>query len=612
MGRRDCGPTQHMKAKPTRYLNGLPVVETDFLCAAPFLVDVVRPKGSSEMALVIYWKDRAEWEVGPLVRYNKDRLVSPPTEDEITRHVRFPGDVRHYAGIRPLMREIESFLAECLDLDEQHRFLLTCFVLSTWVVDRLPVAPYVALVGLPGSGKTAALSALHLICRRGLLTSDISSAALYRASDGLTPTLFLDETATAGPQRTLLHLLRSGTTPGSVAFREGHSYRNYGAKVFTWTEMPNDDALNSRCVIIPMHETGRTGLLRPTQPRIIAAADELQAKLQLYRFQHYDKLKLAPIPGAERLRGRARDLYEALAMPIGGHVDACVHLLECFESQQGLDREPLPPSQLAVLESLFKQIHAQPEQEAYRVRLLTEESNLNLAASGERFRVSPKAVGDVLRNRGFRRRSRTKSGCVVLIDRVARRRVHEILSQYGIDDSSSSLPSQALDENCEFCKPHGAENHEVPIEPWMSEDELREIEEAARREILETETSIRNDMLAEAWESADAWLEADAAESGELDELGEHDEVENEREGSEISDKSPKIPADQPASALGSKAEAPGAASEPTPRVNRPDDLTFSNKFIEDEADQILFDEIQRAPLAPPDELPDVPPEWLP
>ena len=46
--------------------------------------------------------------------------------------------------------------------------------------------------------------------------------------------------------------------------------------------MPNDDPLNSRCIVIPMQETARTDLLRTTDPELIAAADRLQGHLLLY------------------------------------------------------------------------------------------------------------------------------------------------------------------------------------------------------------------------------------------------------------------------------------------------------------------------------------------
>lgn len=391
------------------------------------------------------------------------QVLCPPEEDEITRHVRFPRNLGAYGSVENLLQDVDQFLARCLDLDERHRFLLACFVLSTWVVDRLSVAPYIALVGLPRSGKSTALNALYLLCRRGLITSDITSAAFYRACDRLTPTLCIDETATAGQKRTLFHLLRSGTTRAGVAFREGQSYCAYGAKVVAWTDMPDDDALNSRCIIIPMQETSRADLLRTADPEIVAEADKLQGRLLLYRFQKYHTLKLPRIPGDERLRSRDRDLYEALALPISEDPKSCARLLECLEHQQDLNREPLPSSQMAVLESLFKQIHVQPDQEAHALRHLKNEINLNLAASRERFRLNEKAVSGVLKTFGFLNRKRTNSGWVVLIDRAARKRAHELLSLYGLDAPSAYLPSQGACELCESSQVSDSRDPKPPL-----------------------------------------------------------------------------------------------------------------------------------------------------
>jgi hypothetical protein len=212
-----------------------------------------------------------------------------------------------------LLREVEAFLAQCIDLEDRHRFLLAAFVLSTWIVDRLPIAPYVALVGLPRSGKSTALHAAYLLCRRGLMTSDISSAAFYRACDRLMPTLCFDETSTAANQRSLFHLLRSGTSRHNLAFREGRSYSGYGAKVVVWTETPKDDALNSRCILIPMRETDRTDLRRTTDPEIVAAADELQAKLLFFRLSTHGKMKLSDIPAAAAVAGPRSESSTGLA-----------------------------------------------------------------------------------------------------------------------------------------------------------------------------------------------------------------------------------------------------------------------------------------------------------
>jgi hypothetical protein len=184
--------------------------------------------------------------------------------------------------------------------------LLSCFVLSTWLVDRLPVAPYVALLGLPSSGKTTVLKILRLLCRRSLLTADITSAAFYRICDRITPTLLIDETATGREKQALFHVLRVGTNRDIVAFRGDQAFKAHGARVISRTELPEDEALNSRCLIIPLRRSTRTDLVRPTDPEILEAADELQRKLLCHRFKYYFSVNLPRILGDECIRSRAR------------------------------------------------------------------------------------------------------------------------------------------------------------------------------------------------------------------------------------------------------------------------------------------------------------------
>ena len=216
--------------------------ETDFTDHKDWCIEAVREPESQELWLAKYSRTDARFTSAKT--FEIDGLTfHPPAENELSRHVRLPSSYALAAPtVRAILDELDSFLGRCLDLDERYRFLLSCFVLSTWMVDRLPVAPYIALVGLPRSGKSTALRALYLLCRRALITSDISSAAFYRLCDRWTPTLCIDEAATAGQHRTLFHLLRSGTTRDAIAFREKQSYRTFGAKVVVWNQMPGDEA----------------------------------------------------------------------------------------------------------------------------------------------------------------------------------------------------------------------------------------------------------------------------------------------------------------------------------------------------------------------------------
>lgn len=500
--------------RPTnRFENGKPIFVTDFCEGPGFCVELARTGKSSSLALVRHMYGSRPESVMSVT--TSDSVLVPLKEDEITDHVRFAETVgEKKLPARTLIKKIDSFFDSCLDLDERHRFLLACFVLSTWVVDRLPVAPYIALVGMPQSGKSTALAALSLVCRRGLITYDISSAALHRACDRLMPTLCIDETGTAAQKRTLFHLLRSGTSRNAAAFRQGESYRAYGAKAFAWSEVPDDEALNSRCVTIPMQESSRRDLWRTTDHVLMGWAAQLQGKLLRYRLDHCCNLVLAKVPGEERLRSRQRDLYEALALPLDRDPELCACLLECFEDQLDHGKEPLPPKQIAVLESFFKQIHSLPNQESYALRQLKDEVNRWLAAAGEHFRLNERVVSETLRPFGFVNRKRTMSGWVVLVDRAARKRLHDLLWLHGLNSLPNCHPIQSPSEQCEFCNNQNrseTSEHHAPAAPatgeffrsgaWAHADE-EELEET-RRDRYETDEAARRTLtegLIEQWQ----------------------------------------------------------------------------------------------------------------
>jgi hypothetical protein len=64
------------------------------------------------------------------------------------------------------------------------------------------------------------------------LTSDITSASFYEVCKRATPAILIDETATASDRRALFHLLRAGSTKGSVVIRKNKANNACGPKVF--------------------------------------------------------------------------------------------------------------------------------------------------------------------------------------------------------------------------------------------------------------------------------------------------------------------------------------------------------------------------------------------
>ena len=427
------------------------LIETDFAeLEDGTLAEMIEDPEDSSQTLLATYKD-GEVSYARQLPSGSRVLVPIPRNTPIIKHLRLPRGVKPYRSPSPLLIEIHSFLSRCLDLEKSHCRLLAHFILSTWFIDRLSVAPYIALVGLPRSGKTTVLRVLSLLCRRALLTADITSAAFYQICDRLTPTLLIDETSTAGEKRKLFHLLRTGTTRDTVAFRKDQSFKTFGAKAISWIELPNDAALNSRCVLIPIHESHRTDFARTTDPEISQVADELQKQLLQFRFEKYKTLRLPKIPDDDQLHSRTRDLYEALALPVGHDTEACQWLAMILRMQQESNRDPLSPRQSTVLQVLFLSIHFALKKGTCLIGELTDWTNLLLQKSREQFRMNAREVGAVLTSLGFSRRERTNAGWVLWLNRDARRRVHELIAAYEIDGRKLLLDLPG-DEPCEFCQ----------------------------------------------------------------------------------------------------------------------------------------------------------------
>jgi hypothetical protein len=400
------------------------------------------------------------------VETKKSKLVPFPKDTDICRNLRLASGVGSSDSAGSLLLQIRAILSSCIDLRERDAFLLANFILSTWLIDRLPVAPYVAIVGLPATGKTTLLRLLRLLCRRSILTADITSAAFYRLCDSLMPTILIDETDTAGYKTDLAHLLKVGFTPDLTTFRKGRSFSAFGAKAMSWIELPPDTALTSRCIVVPLFETQKSGLKRVNDPEIVKAADELQNKFLRYRLEKFSSLSIPEVQGHTRLHSRNRDLYEALALASSDPV-ICEELATIFEGVQEQNCEPLPPHQMAVLRTLFEWVHAvdfQVNDHQCLVGDLTGMVNETLRRRRETFRMNPREVGAILKTFGIDRR-RTRWGWMALLDRQVEERVHRLAFKYGLDQSFEeperppTEPSGTFraPSSCEYCKASGGE-----------------------------------------------------------------------------------------------------------------------------------------------------------
>jgi hypothetical protein len=437
---------------PSRQSGHYSVSEIDFAeLKDGTLVELVEDSRNSGQTCFAVWKDG---EVRFVDRLEQDGQVFVPLsrKNEILGRLRLSSAARPYGSVQALLRGLESLISQCVSVDPKYAVVLADFVLSTWLVDRLGVAPYLSVVGLPQSGKTTLLSVLSLLCRRSLLIADITSPSFYQACAHFMPTILIDEAGSVDNNRTLRHILRSGTNRDVLAVRRNRIFHSYGAKVISWLEPPDDPALNSRCILIPMFESKSTALVRPDDPKVRQIAADLQAQLLRFRLENYKAVKPAAVAGDEVLRPRTRDLLRTLSAAHAQDAERTQGLLKFFESGQAVPAEPLRSEQNAVLRALFALIHP-GKFHSVHIGDLTGNVNLFLQKVGERS-LLPRKVGAVLTSLGFANKRRTNSGWVLYLSQQDAEKLHQLAACYGIDGFKDRFLGMSP-EDCSLCRAAG-------------------------------------------------------------------------------------------------------------------------------------------------------------
>jgi len=351
------------------------------------------------------------------------------------------------------------YIPQFVHLPEDYVVIVSNFIVYTWFADRLPVAVYLLLVGLPGSGKTTLLELLRHLCRRGVMVSDISLAATSQLCAAICPTLLIDENDWDGSRGNLARRqqLRAGSTQNALTRRKGSVGRSFGPKVLTSLEPPDDPALNRRCIQIPMTEANDTKLLKPSDPRCLADMDAFQKRMLQLRFDLFPHVKPAEVPGAEKLRPGTRDLLTSLAAPFAQFPEAGQYLLEFLSrNHDPQTREPLSPSQNAVVAALFHLVHYVRGMDFVTVGQFSEIANVFLLQAGERMHLEPRKVGAILTSLGFCDRVRTNRGSGIALNLETRKRVHSLVEKFGNQCVANWISTVGTGE-CELCASYADE-----------------------------------------------------------------------------------------------------------------------------------------------------------
>lgn len=314
-----------------------------------------------------------------------------------------------YGSSHELWTEVRQYIYDHLFLPNQELYdVLTGWVLATWIQELWIVVPYIFFYGPVASGKTRGLEVLQRLCYRGILASNISSAALFRASEEWHPTLLLDETEIYSKETKVevIGLLNSGYRRGQYAIRvkntqqgsELEAFDVFGFKALAGTR-GLAQALESRSIVIRMIKARRKVKRFVDEKRGL----DLRNKLLGWRLYTLDsgepselfELFSEGMPSLDFASGRLSELFTCLlAVSNEGYKNIMKYAKKVYEMRSF---EEKASEEAEIVEILLKK-NLIDERSFVLTKDLTEEFNLNRS---EREKWKTSSIGWLVRRLGF-------------------------------------------------------------------------------------------------------------------------------------------------------------------------------------------------------------------
>ena len=107
--------------------------------------------------------------IGPTCTYRASKC-----DPALIRAIRLPSSCAGYGSTKKLFTSLATSLKDCLGVSVAEGWLLAAFCLSTWVADRLLVAPELEICAADQAQGIDLLRVLHSVCRHSLLLAELT------------------------------------------------------------------------------------------------------------------------------------------------------------------------------------------------------------------------------------------------------------------------------------------------------------------------------------------------------------------------------------------------------------------------------------------------------
>ncbi|MFC1769568.1 hypothetical protein ACFLZI_00760 [Nitrospirota bacterium] len=404
------------------------------------LVDIVRTKGANLEFLLV--EDEA-LVTKPYILDGTTRLV-PPSKEHLPFHLpRYEEIVNHFedGDSVALFRDTIKHLKQYSYLDEDYWVLLTCFVFLTYIQDNdsIEYFPTIYFWAVPERGKSRTGKSLTHIAYRGLHLIDVREAHIFRYSENLNATLFIDvmdfwrKAEKSGNVDIFLLRNEKGAKVCRIintekgAFKDTNHYKIDGATMIASNE-PAHHIFETRC--IPISMPNKPGDYSPIQPK---DSLELKERLTAWRAKYMNATLPAvstPVGLSGRFWNITKPLLQICTLVDPKHVGGLAHLLVKIAGEKKEDKRSSPEGRIVSIISDMTSDSLMDEHELF-VKDILEEFNCD---RDKRWHWSSPRMGKTLTALGFK--ARKSHG--ISVRKISQKELVQLMVQYGLTPDNNA------------------------------------------------------------------------------------------------------------------------------------------------------------------------------
>jgi hypothetical protein len=402
------------------------------------LIEILRSKDARKLTLLHF--DGEATRICKTLKLHGKTYVPVSVEAGFLGALRLPSNVDAFGSAKTLVADLTKAIQEFTGLEDHFSRLAAFYFMTTWFCDCLRTAPRLSVFGPPSRAADQFLRLAAAFCRHGVLLTSVSPSGLLSLPFSFGLTLLLRQRQVSAP---MIQLLDAATKPGQFVPRNGKLVELYSSVVLQ-VDRPLGESTDCMGLDVPLWPARQNPPLldRETEE---ALAQKFQCRLLAFRLANFAQTR------------KSRFDTPDLSSPIG---DTARSLGACFSSDPELQGEIVSllrtsdtharllratnRESLAIEALLFHAHEAQGDPSAsVHVGTLGNTIEVLSRGRGDPIKLSPRAVGELLRTLDIKtgRLDRNGRGVVLLRDLVAR--VHEVASDRQVPSLAQGAPGCA-------------------------------------------------------------------------------------------------------------------------------------------------------------------------